>query len=206
MKIRSSFQFCLLFFLFIFIIAAPFRSEATEATEAIDDASSKNIKYTIGPGDILEIVVWRNSELSREAIVRPDGAITLNLMGEVQAAGLTPLELKVVLTERLKTFKRQAEISVIVKEVNSYNIYILGEVRNPGAYPLKRKTTLIQAIALAGGFDEYASENKIMVIRERDGKDGKEEKIKVRFKDIINAKKVNDKNLILRPGDTIFVP
>lgn len=203
MKIRSFFQFYLLFFLFTFVIAAPFRSEAAEA---IDGASSKNIKYTIGPGDVLEIVVWRNSELTREAIVRPDGAITLNLMGEVQAAGLTPLELKAVLTKRLKTFKRQAEISVIVKEVNSYNIYILGEVKNPGAYPLKRKTTLIQAIALAGGFDEYASENKIMVIRERDGEDGKEEKIRVRFKDIINVKKVNDKNLILRPGDTIFVP
>src|SRR5437868_12556370 len=121
--------------------------------------------YTIGPEDVLEITIWRNTDLSKVVAVRPDGRISLPLIGDVGAAGRTAAQLANAIAEKLKEFKENPQVSIVVKEVNSYAIYVLGEVTKPGKYPLKSKTTLLQAITLASGFTSAAARNKIVVFR-----------------------------------------
>jgi polysaccharide export outer membrane protein len=161
--------------------------------------------YVIGPEDVLDISVWKNEDLSRVVTVRPDGRISLPLIGDVTAAGLTPGELRESIVAKLKEYQESVVASVIVNEVNSYRIFILGEVASPGTYLMKRRTTVLQAIAIAGGFNQYASRNKIVVVREGSGASS-EERIPVRFDDLVKAGRKGKKNLTLRPGDTIFVP
>ncbi len=162
--------------------------------------------YVIGPEDVLDISVWKNEDLSRVVTVRPDGRISLPLIGDVTAAGLTPGELRESIIARLKEYQESVVASVIVNEVNSYRIFILGEVASPGTYLMKRRTTVLQAIAIAGGFNQYASRNKMVVVREGGGAASSEERIPVRFDDLVKAGGKGSKNLTLRPGDTIFVP
>lgn len=169
-------------------------------------STEKTGEYLIGTEDVLDISVWKSVELSRVVTVRPDGMITLPLLGDIRAAGRVPSELRTAILEKLKEYQKSAEVAVIVQEVNSRRIFILGDVINPGIYPLKSRTTIVQAIAMAGGFNEFASKNKIVLIREKGGKSGTRKKIKIRFGDIVNVKKVKDDNLVLMPGDTIFVP
>lgn len=175
---------------------------ATDATsQEVDGISTKQItlnEYLIGPEDVLEISVWKNADLSRVVIVRPDGRISIPLIGDVQAAGRTPGELKMAIEEKLQEYQETVVASVIVQEVNSYRIFMLGEIRAPGPYTLKRHTSILQAISLAGGFTEFASKNKIVLIRES-------ERIKVRFDDLVKGR-TNDEDIILKPGDTIFIP
>ena len=126
-------------------------------------------------------MVWRNEMLSRPRIVvRPDGRISLPLIGDIQAAGLTPNQLKDYIEKRLKDYQELPTATVIVSEINSYYIYILGEVRSPGRYQLKSNISVLQAVSLAGGFTNWASPNSMVVLR-RSGE--KEEKIRVRYKD-----------------------
>jgi len=160
--------------------------------------------YTIGPEDVLEITVWRNTDLSKVVAVRPDGRISLPLIGDVGAAGRTAPQLSEAIAEKLKEFKENPQVSIVVKEVNSYAIYVLGEVTKPGKYPLKSKTTLLQAITLASGFTPAAARNKIVVFRfgEQGGKDSK---IKASYDDII-MRDESPQNIQLKPGDTIVVP
>lgn len=160
--------------------------------------------YVIGSEDVLEIAVWKNAELTKVVNVRPDGKISLPLIGDVAAAGLTPVELHDAIVSRLKEYQDTAIVSVIVNSVNSYRIFMLGEVKTPGTYQLKTKTTVIQAIALAGGFTQYASRNKMVIIRK--SPDGRGVRIPVPFDDIVQSDESTDKNLYLLPGDTIFVP
>ncbi len=159
-------------------------------------------EYVIGPEDVLEISVWRNTELTKVVTVRPDGKISLPLVGELKAAGHTPEELRVSIVERLKEFQQTVVASVIVQSVNSYRIYILGEVRLPGSYILKTNTSVLQAISLAGGFSQFSSKNRLIVIRKR--ADGSDERLVFRFNDLVSP---NDgaADPILKPGDTIFV-
>ena len=158
--------------------------------------------YLIGSGDVLEISVWRNEALSRIVVVRPDGKITLPLMGDLKAAGLTPLELRGKIITKLKEFGETPEATIIVKEVNSYAVYVVGEVKRPGRFQLNRRTTIIQAIAMAGGFTNFASINKIILLRKVEGKDV-EQRATIKIKDIISGKK---RNVWLQPGDTLIVP
>lgn len=195
--------FCLA--VFSLLIPADTMGADEKATLSKKVTDSRTLEYLIGPEDILEISVWKNAELSKVVVVRPDGKISLPLIGDVLAAGYTPEQLRNAIVEKLKEYQETVVVSVIVQNVLSYNIFILGEVKKPGVYTMKRKTTLLQAIALSGGFNQFASKNKIMVIREsRDGGAG-DEKIKVRFDDIIKKGR-SDMNLVLKPGDTIFVP
>lgn len=168
-------------------------------------AAAQDPGYIIGIEDVLEISVWKNPDLSKTVSVRPDGMISLPLIDDIKAAGLTPGQLRDAITERLKEYQETVVTSVIVQEVRSYRIFVLGEVLNPGTYTMMRRTTVLQAIALAGGFNQFASKNKIVLVRERSGA-LKPEKINIRFDDIIDADEKTDKNLMLRPGDTIFVP
>jgi len=166
---------------------------------------SQTHEYLIGPEDVLEISVWKNAELSKVVIVRPDGMISLPLTGDIKAAGFTPNQLRTTITGKLKEYMETAVVSVIVQQVNSFRVFILGEVVKPGVYTLKSKTTLLQAIAIAGGFNQFASRNKIVIIREKIEDSAKTEKINIRFDDIVYSKD-EDKNFVLMPSDTIFIP
>lgn len=155
-------------------------------------------EYLIGPEDVLEISVWKNADLSRVVIVRPDGRISLPLIGDVQASGRTPDELRKAIVVKLQEYQEAVVVSVIVMEVNSYRIFMLGEIKLPGPYTLRRHTSILQAISLAGGFTEFASKNKIILIRAG-------ERTKVRFDNLVKGGG-NDGDLVLKPGDTIFIP
>lgn len=158
--------------------------------------------YELGAEDNIEVQVWKNPDLSRTVIVRPDGKISLPLIGDVQAAGLTAAQLTESVTEKLKAYyKEPAQVTVIVHQVNSYTVYMLGEIRSQGKQVFRSGTTFLQAISLAGGFTPFASPNKI-VLRRR-GSDGREITLPIRYKDVLAGTQAN---IILKPGDTIIVP
>jgi polysaccharide export outer membrane protein len=160
--------------------------------------------YIIGPEDVLDITVWKNADLSKVVQVRPDGRISLPLVGDVSAVGRTSGELTQEIAARLKSYMENPTVSIVVNQVNSYSFYVLGEVAKPGRYPLKIKTTLLQAITLASGFTPVAARNKIVVFRF--GKDGEGlTKIKASYDDIV-LRDGSNQNIELMPGDQIVVP
>jgi len=161
-------------------------------------------EYRIGPEDVLEIMVWKNADLSRTVTVRPDGRVSLPLIGDIQASGLSTEELKGVITQRMKDYIATPEVSVLVTTINSYFYYILGEVAKPGKYPLKGRITVLQSISLAGGFTPFASKNGIAVFR-KDHETLTESKYKIRYDDIISSEDPQ-KNLVIQSGDTIVIP
>jgi polysaccharide biosynthesis/export protein len=168
----------------------------------VDLPASADDDYVIGSEDTIEVLVWKNADLSRVVNVRPDGKISLPLIGDVQAAGLTVTQLNTEITEKLKKYyKEPPQVSVILQQVNSYSIYILGEVRNPGKYLVKSGTTFLQAITLAGGFTEFASKNKVMVRRKNN--DNSEKVISIKYHDILSGLQ---NNVMMFPGDTILIP
>jgi polysaccharide export outer membrane protein len=166
------------------------------------DAVASSDQYVIGPEDMLYINVWREEALTRTILVRADGKISLPLVDDVQAAGLTPLQLKQNLTEKLKQFIDNPNVSVVVTEANSFKVYVTGEVRTPGVYRLKSETTLLQIIPMAGGFTDWANQKKIMIIRKEGGK---EKRITANYKKILEGDDPKS-NIVLKPGDTIVVP
>ncbi|MFQ5330298.1 MAG: polysaccharide biosynthesis/export family protein, partial [Thermodesulfobacteriota bacterium] len=176
------------------------------SASAKDSAATSVLGYLIGPEDVVEISVWKNPDMSKVVTVRPDGMISLPLIGDVKAANRTPNQLREAIIEKLSEYQDGAVVSVILQEINSYKIFILGSVAAPGSHIIKRRTSLLQAIALAGGFTQYASKNKIVVIRERASGQKNEKKIKVSFDDAVDVRKDSSDNLVLMPGDTIFVP
>ena len=159
--------------------------------------------YAIGLGDVLEVSVWKNPELTVTVPVRPDGRISVPLLGDVQAAGMTPLALKQTLTDGYKEYVTAPGVSVVVKEIHSRKIYVTGEVAHPGTYDLEPRGKLMQALALAGGLTPYAK-GRVVVLR--DGRDGRQERrFEVDLKSIINGRRPED-NLLLQPGDTLVFP
>src|SRR6185295_17867294 len=145
---------------------APLAGGDRDKTPPDKAASVQNGDYRLGPDDLLYIAVWKNETLSREVPIRPDGMISLPLLNDVQAQGLTPMELRDVLTRRFSEFIPSPEVSVIVKEVHSPKASVLGEVVHPGRYDLKGRTTVLDILALAGGLTEFASRSRIVVLRE----------------------------------------
>jgi polysaccharide export outer membrane protein len=165
-------------------------------------APSEERAYTIGPDDLLNVVVWKNESLSKEVRVRPDGKITLPLVNDIQASGLTPNVLRDVIAKRLEKFIEVSGVTVMVKEINSSKVSVLGQVKKPGIYPLRGDLTVLEAIALAEGFNEFASTDRMVIIR----KNGKETNwIRVRYTDMIQGK-VSGDHLFLAAGDTLVVP
>src|SRR5207244_7347166 len=129
--------------------------------------------YVLGPEDLLDIVVWKNDDLTQKAVVvMPDGKISVPLIGEVMAGGLTANQLAIQIASRLKEFKERPTVTVSVKEVNSYYVYVMGEVGKPGKYQLKSHATVLQALAVANGFTVYAAKNRMQVIRNVQTEDG----------------------------------
>jgi len=160
--------------------------------------------YIIGPEDVLEITVWKNQDLSKVVAVRPDGRISLPLIGEVTAVGKTPVQVTEEISLKLKEYKENPQVSIVLKEVNSYAIFVLGEVAKPGKYPLKSKTTLLQGISIAGGFTAMAARNKLVVFR-FGVNGGGQERVKASYDDIV-LRDGSLQNIELKPGDTVVVP
>ena len=155
-------------------------------------------KYSIGAEDVLLIKVWREAELSGPAVVRPDGKISMPLVGEIQAAGITPESLSATIAEGLSKYMTRPEVSVSVTAVNSKRYFISGEVNRPGAYPLLIPTTVLEALVNAGGFRDFADTKKIVVLRGAT-------RLPFNYKEVIKGKKT-EQNILLEPGDHIIVP
>lgn len=158
--------------------------------------------YIIGAQDVLSVDVWKEPELTRTVPVRPDGKISLPLLNDVQAGGMTPTQLATEITDGLKKFVTDPQVTVIVTEINSQRIYVLGEVTRPGAYPLLPGMNVLQAISASGGFTMFANTKKVYVLRKQDGK---QVKLPFNYKDVINGKNT-DQNVPLKAGDQIVVP
>ncbi len=175
--------------------------------EVLEEAASTSEEFLIGPEDVLEVNVWRNQDLTREVIVRPDGMISMPLIGDVQASGLTSEQLAQGIAERLKQFKESPTVSVHVTQVNSYVVYVMGEVPSPGKLQLQSYATILHAIALSGGFTQFASRNDMQVIRRRANGDGapREVHIPVSYDDLL-AGEGEPGNFILKSGDIVVVP
>jgi polysaccharide export outer membrane protein len=158
--------------------------------------------YVIGKGDVLRVFIWRNEQLQGQVVVRPDGKISLPLLQDLQAEGLTGLELQKEITRRFSEHLTNPRVTVIVNQINSYKVSVLGKVASPGVYPITGDTTFVEAISMAGGFTEWANRRKITVITHQEGK---KKKITINYKKIASGKDPNQ-NIILKRGDTIIVP
>jgi polysaccharide biosynthesis/export protein len=172
------------------------------ATKAIGDATpGASSEYVIGPDDVLHVSVWKEAELSETLPVRSDGRISMPLLNDVQAAGLTPTELAATLTERLKKYVADPRVTVIVTAMNSQRVYVTGEVSHTGSMALTPNMTVLQALASAG-FTQFANTKGIYILRVENGK---QEKIPVNYKKLVKGQAM-DQNIRLKPGDTVVVP
>ncbi len=160
------------------------------------------VEYKIGPQDMLRIDVWKEAEITRTIPVRPDGKISLPLLNDVQAAGLTSLELANSIRDGLKKYINSPQVTVTVTETNSRRVYVTGEVARSGAMPLLPNMTVLQALSSSGGFTQFAKIKSIYVLRQEDGKQVKHP---FNYKEVIAGKKAED-NIALQPGDVIVVP
>ncbi len=179
---------------------APAANQSTQS-DASDKPHDEN--FIIGNDDMLAISVWKEPDLTKSVPVRSDGKISLPLVGEIQAAGRTPLQLERDITAKLTNFITTPEVSVIVQQVNSRKYNMLGEFNRPGSYPLTAATTIMDAIATAGGFKDFAKKSGVYILRK--SPDGRESRINFNYKDFIKGKNPSQ-NVRLEPNDTIIVP
>jgi len=178
------------------------------AAAANDPGTAAQVKahddsFVIGADDVLSISVWKEPEVSRVVPVRSDGKISLPLAGEIQAGGTTPRQLEKAIAAKLQSYISEPEVTVIVQQINSQKFNILGLVAKPGAYPLTNGATILDAIALAGGFRDFAKQKSIYVLRQ--SPDGSQTRIPFNYKDVIKGKNV-EQNIKLQPRDTVVVP
>ena len=158
--------------------------------------------YVLGPDDLIGVLFWREPEMSGDVGVRPDGMISLPLVGDIKAAGLAPDELKKEIEKASAKFITDPSVTILVKQINSRKVFITGEVTNPGSYPIANPRTVMQLIALAGGLKEYADSKHITVMRTENGR---QRIYKFNYKDVAKGKALAQ-NIQLQPGDTVVVP
>jgi len=176
---------------------------ATSSTPEGAGSKAHDDSYVIGNTDVLAISVWKEPDLSKTVPVRSDGKISLPLVGEMQATGRTPMQLEGEITTKLRSFMNSPEVSVLVQEVNSRKFNILGEVAKPGSYPLTSAMTVMDAIAVAGGFRDFAKKSGVYVLRK--DSEGHDSRLSFNYKDFVKGKNPNQ-NILLQPTDTIIVP
>jgi polysaccharide biosynthesis/export protein len=184
------------------LAAAVVTAEASQAPAGGKSEIHAPPGYVIGPLDVLEVLFWKDKDLSAEVVVRPDGKISLPLLNEIEAGGLTPEQLRFRVLESARRFVEEPTATVIVKQINSRNVFIMGEVQKPGTYPLGGGTTVLQLIALAGGLTEFAARDEIVVLRTIDGET---ERHRVNYNRVLGGKDLKQ-NLQLQAGDTVVVP
>lgn len=178
---------------------------ATDAAASLTQSANKphDDSFVIGNNDVLSINVWKQPDITRAIPVRSDGKISLPLVGEVQATGRTPLQLEQEISGKLRTYIAEPEVTVMVQQINSQKFNILGQVTKPGSYPLTSATTVLDAIAEAQGFRDFAKQKDVYVLRRNPG--GDEKRIAFNYKDVIKGKNPGQ-NIKVQPGDTIVVP
>lgn len=176
---------------------------STTAGESVAAASSQDRAYVIGDDDLLSINVWKEPELTTSIPVRSDGKISLPLIGEVQASGKTPVQLKEDIASKLRTYLDQPDVTVTVLQMNSQKFNILGRVLKPGSYSLTANTTVLDAIAAAGGLQDFAKQKGIYILRK--APEGDATRIPFNYKDVIRGNHLEE-NIKLKPNDTIVVP
>jgi polysaccharide biosynthesis/export protein len=175
---------------------------AQAGTTTPQHGATDDPNYVIGPQDVIDVNVWKEADISRTVPVRPDGKISLPLLNDVQAAGLTPTQLGAQITASLKKFVTDPQVTVIVTAINSQRMYVLGEVTRPGAFPLLPGTTVLRGLSSAGGFTQFAKMKGIYVLRLENGK---QVKYPFNYKDVVSGKHP-EQDILLKAGDTIVVP
>lgn len=183
--------------------AVPAAGTAPDQVTGAAVSRAHNSAYLIGDDDVLEINVWKEPDLTKSIPVRSDGKISLPLVGEVQAAGRTPVQLEEDITGRLRNFITEPAVTVMVEKINSLKYNVMGEVTRPGSYSLSTSTTVVDAIATAGGFRDFAKKKSIYVLHAN--ADGSESKIKFNYSEFVKGKDPKT-NVRLQPGDTVVVP
>ncbi len=181
--------------------ARPAGSSASDATAPAPSMSAAGPDYVIGPEDVLHVAVWKEADLTATLPVRPDGKISLPLLNDVEAAGLTPMQLADSLTEKLKKYVASPRVTVVVTQINSKRIFMVGEVGHTGAVPMMPNMTVLQALSSAG-MTQFANTKKIYVMRIQNGK---QQKLPVNYRKLVKGEQM-EQNYILQPGDTIVVP
>jgi polysaccharide export outer membrane protein len=178
------------------------RAVSTQQSDAVG-AKPHDDSFVIGNDDVLTINVWKEPDISRSIPVRSDGRISLPLVGEVQAAGRTPLKLEQDIAGKLQSFISQPEVTVMVQQINSQKFNILGQVAHPGTFVIANSPTVLDAIALAGGFRDFAKQKSVYILRQN--ADGTESRIPFNYKDVVKGKNT-EQNVKLQPRDTVVVP
>jgi polysaccharide export outer membrane protein len=157
--------------------------------------------YVVGPDDILSIVFWRDADMTQEVTVRPDGNITLPLLGDIKAAGLKPSELRDQIAKTAGKFIEDPNVTVVVRQINSRNVFITGGVTRPGAYPVSGQMTVLQLITVAGGLTEFADSKNVRILRVENGQTVS---LKFNYNEVMDGKNLNQ-NIVLKPGDSVMV-
>jgi len=176
--------------------------EQQPVAQAAPSAVALPDDYVVGAEDVLGVVFWREAELSGDVTVRPDGRVTLPVIGELQAAGLRPEELKKQIETAAAKYVTEPNVTVVVRTINSRRVFVTGRVTTPGVHLLKGPLTVMQAIALSGGVTEFADAKNIKVLRIVDGKSVT---LPFNYKDVVRGRKL-EQNIMLLPGDTVVVP
>ncbi len=177
------------------------RSPSVTAPVAVSDTADPG--YQLGPEDVLEISVWKEEGLKKEVLVRPDGAISFPLVGEIHAAGRTAVEIRDEVAQRMRKFFSAPVVSVTVLKVAAQKIYVVGRVNKPGEFSSGRYIDVLQALSMAGGLTPFAAPNDIRILRRQSG--GKQQVIPFRYSDVVEGKRL-EQNIILKPGDVVVVP
>jgi polysaccharide export outer membrane protein len=184
-------------------VSAPAAIGPLEASDgSVAPGASTSPTYVIGPSDILSVIFWRDKDMSADVLVRPDGNITLPLLNDIQAAGLTPVQLRERILAEAHRYLEDPSPTVVVKEIHSREVFITGQVEKPGPYPLAAHTTVLQLIAMAGGLKEYADGKNILVTRTENGRQGA---YAFDYQELLKHKNFRQ-NIELKPGDTVVVP
>ncbi|MBU1053456.1 MAG: polysaccharide export protein [Proteobacteria bacterium] len=204
MKIHKKLNFIITLFFLIALLPActsfkP-KNDLTPPVKTVDKTAVDSNTYIIGAEDVLDIFVWREESLTKSVTVRMDGKISLPLTDDIQAAGLTPLQLKEVITTKLKNFIGNPTISVTVTQANSYKVYVTGQVKNPGVFKLRSETSFLQLIVMIGGFTDWADQKNIEIIRKENGM---EKRIPINYEKIIEGK---EPDIAIKNGDAVIVP
>jgi len=177
-------------------------SAAVEDPKPVSTTATTDPTYQIGPEDVLDINVWKEPDVSRVVPVRPDGKISLPLINDVQAAGISPQELAKTVSDKLRKYLNEPQVTVIVTAINSQRVFVVGEVLRAGAFPLIPGMTVLQALSSAGGFTTFADVKKVHIMRQRDGK---LVELPFNYRDVLKGDNPNQ-NIKLEPGDTVVVP
>lgn len=164
--------------------------------------ATPGLEYRIGPEDVLHISVWKEEDLDRKVLVRPDGGVSFPLAGDIQVSGRTPLEVQDEIRSRLQRYVPDAEVTVSVDKISGYTVFVLGEVEEPGQFTLGRYVDVVQALTLAGGFTPYANNRNIQILRRQDGR---EVTFSFDFRDVSRGRNLKQ-NIILQSGDVVLIP